>query len=185
MTFGKFLAATAATALLTAGAASAQMFGDEYGTDLTPTRFNEGFSQTGYYEAWDQNDDDMLDQDEFTTGIYADWDADNDNILTEDEFTTGAERWGVTDTDFSTLDADGDGEVVYSEFNENWDNDAVYSTWDGDDDGLLNNDEFSTGLYDSADLDSDQVITVEEEGWFEGWFDGDDIEAEIQNVNEV
>ena len=28
----------------------------------------------------------------------------------------------------------------------------------------------------------DHVISVEEEGWFDGWFDGDDAEAEIEEV---
>jgi hypothetical protein len=57
--------------------------------------------------------------------------------------------------------------------------------WDQNQDEVLDENEFSQGLYSTADLDEDQVITIEEEGWFEGWFDGDDIEAEIEDVGDV
>ncbi len=45
--------------------------------------------------------------------------------------------------------------------------------------------EYSQGIYNMSDRDQDLVISIEEEGWFEGWFDGDDIEAEITTVGEV
>ena len=38
---------------------------------------------------------------------------------------------------------------------------------------------------DTVDLNEDKVLTVEEEGWFEGWFDGDDIEVELDEVGDV
>ena len=51
--------------------------------------------------------------------------------------------------------------------------------------GHLTEDEFNTGVYDTVDSNDDKVVTVEEEGWFEGWFDGDDVEAEIEEVGDV
>jgi hypothetical protein len=45
----------------------------------------------------------------------------------------------------------------------------------------LTNHEFSRDLYGTADLDANKVITVEEEGWF----DSDDVQAEIEEVGDV
>ncbi|SDY81036.1 hypothetical protein [Citreimonas salinaria] len=46
---------------------------------------------------------------------------------------------------------------------------------------LLAEDDYTTGIYETADLDENHVITVEEEGWF----DGDDVKAEIEEFGDV
>ena len=185
MTMHKFLAA-AATAALLAGPASAQMFGQEPGADLDFDQFQTGLGSSGYFDAWDADNDAGLTEGEFGTGMYADWDRDNDLQITEQEFTQGSERWFGEDFDtaFSDWDSDGDGVIDQQDFGENWDSD-YYAQWDQNQDEVLDENEFSQGLYETADLDQDQVITIEEEGWVEGWFDGDDVEAEIQDVGDV
>ena len=185
MTMHKYFAA-AATAALLATPVSAQMFGEDHGTDLTQERFQTGFGETGAYGAWDRDDNAMLDENEFATGVYSTWDADNDLRITEREFEAGADRWFGEDfeTAFSDWDADGDGVINQRDFAENWDRD-YYAEWDVNRDEMLDEQEFGSGVYETADLDSDQVITIEEEGWFEGWFDGDDIEAEIEEVGDI
>ncbi|MDF1727773.1 MAG: hypothetical protein P1U53_08485 [Sulfitobacter sp.] len=184
MTFKTFLSAVATSALI-AGAASAQMY-NGWDRDAGYDGFNTGMADQGYYDGWDRNDDGMLDESEFATGTYADWDTDNDGQITEDEYTVGSERWYGTDYegDFTTIDADQSGYIDQSEYGSAWDT-SYYSAWDSDGDGLLTDSEYNRGLYDSADLDGDQYISVEEEGWFEGWFDGDDVEAEIREVGDV
>ena len=56
---------------------------------------------------------------------------------------------------------------------------------DADGDGLIPEDDWGTGLYGRADANRDTVITIEEEEWFEGWFDGDDTQAEIRDAGDV
>lgn len=189
MTIKHKLLAAAASAALLAGPASAQMFGDEIGTDYNYDTFNTGFGETGYYDALDTDDDTFLNESEYSTGLYADYDRDNDRLISEDEFGVGTGRYlgADYDSDFATYDSDGDSFLNQQEFGEFYGTDYsdYYTDLDTDGDALLNEQEYSTGIYNSADLDRDQVITVEEEGWFEGWFDGDDIEAEIQEVGEV
>ncbi|PHP28653.1 hypothetical protein [Limimaricola cinnabarinus] len=189
MTIKLKLLAAAATAALLAGPATAQMFGDEYGTDYDYDTFNTGFGETGYYDALDTDDDTFLNESEYSTGLYADYDRDNDRVISEEEFGLGTERYLGADyeSDFATYDADEDGFLDQEEFGEFYGADYTdhYAGLDTDGDELLSEDEYTTGIYDSADLDDDQVVTIEEEGWFEGWFDGDDIEAEIQEVGEV
>ena len=171
-------------------AANAQLFGDEYGTDLDTVRFNEGFGSTGYYDALDTDDDTFLNRSEYATGLYADYDRDNDLQITEDEFGLGTERYygtGYTGGAFADYDRDASGYLDQSEFGEYYGTEytGYYDDLDTDDDELLSAEEYGSGLYGAADANQDQVITIDEEGWFEGWFDGDDVEAEITEVGEV
>jgi hypothetical protein len=190
MTFRKTFVATATAALLGATAAGAQMFGDEIGTDYDYDAFNTGMTGTGYYNALDRDQDTMLNQSEYATGLYRNIDSNRDLQITEDEFTAGNERYlgdGYTGGAFTDYDVDASGYIDQSEFRTYYDsgyNDDFVS-FDGDGDGMLTSDEYNTGLYGRADANQDQIITIEEEGLFEGWFDGDDIEAEIESVGEV
>lgn len=154
--------------------------------ELTQEEFQTGFSGTGMFDAWDRDDDVGLSEGEFATGVYSDWDMDNDMQITEEEYTLGAERWYGPDYDtaFADYDLDSSGYIDTNEFGDAWDSE-YYTRWDADSDALLTEDEYTTGIYDTADVDSNKVITVEEEGWFEGWFDGDDVEAEIEEVGDV
>ena len=181
----KHFVLTTAAAMLVSTAATAQIFGDEFGTDLTQENFNRGFAETGTFEAWDTDADAGLNENEFATGVFAEWDRDNDLVLTETEYSTGAERWGANDNAvFADADVDTSGLIERAEFRDTWDTN-YYAGWDRDADNVLNQEEFGTGLYQAADANQNQVITVQEEGWFEGWFDGNEVEAEIQEVGDV
>jgi Ca2+-binding EF-hand superfamily protein len=159
---------------------------DDGNLELSSHEFNAGLSDSGVHGAWDRDDDAGLNEGEFATGMFSNWDMDNDLQISEEEYTAGTDRWydASFDTPFTNYDVDSSGYISRSEFGEGWQNDT-FTVWDGDSDGLITNDEFSTGAFNSADLDDDKVITVEEEGWFEGWFDGDDVEAEIEEVGDV
>jgi hypothetical protein len=188
----KTFALTTSTAILLAGAATAQMFGPDYGTDLDTTRFSEGLAGTGIYEIIDINEDQYIDRDEYGYGLYADYDLDGDSEITDTEFERGYTRYRgdseVYDANmFSQYDADESGYLDYTEFDGYYgDNEDFYfSGADMDMDERLDFNEYGTGLYNAADYDENQVLTIEEEGFFEGWFDGDDLEAEIQSLDEV
>ena len=189
MTFKKYLAATAIV-LVGASAAQAQLFGDEVGTDLDLDRFNTGFGESGYYDAIDTDDDALLSESEYATGLYADYDRDNDLQITEDEFGLGTGRYfgdGYAGGAFTDYDADQSGYLDQSEFGSFYgtDYEGYYTGLDTDQDTFLNQDEYSADLYGRADANQDQIITIDEEGWFEGWFDGNDVEAEVREVGEV
>ena len=184
------LATSAAAALLVATSAGAQIFGDEIGTDYDYDTFNSGFGETGYYDALDADDDDLLSENEYATGLYSDYDRDDDVLISEEEFGLGTERYygGAYDGGaFSDYDTDADGFLNQQEFGGFYGTEYgdSFTGYDADADGFLNSDEYSTGLYGMADRDQDQVVTIEEEGIFEGWFDGDDVEAEIEEVGDV
>lgn len=154
--------------------------------ELSENEFATGFSDTGTFDAWDRDDDGFLNDGEFATGTFADWDTDNDLEITEEEYDIGTERWYGADynTPYTDWDADDSGYIDRTEFGDAWDND-YHAAWDEDGDSLLSEDEYTAGLYDTVDRDDDYVVSVEEEGWFEGWFDGDDVTAEIEEVGDV
>ena len=185
MKFMKHVTASVA-ALMLAVPASAQMFGDAQGTDLDPTGFQTGLNESGMYDAWDRDATPGLSENEFATGVYHDWDRDRDMAISQEEYDAGVGRWygDGQGADFATADADQSGAIEREEFGSVWD-DEYYSGWDADSDGVLSEEEYGTGLYNAADTNEDMVISVEEEGWFEGWFDGDDVEAEIEQVGDV
>ena len=100
---------------------------DNYLDEDEWTTMNEYFTDAGYdfdddLDAWDDDDDDLVDVNEYTdnideTGVFDDWDADDDNFVDEDELTTG-----------------------------------IYDTWDMDDDNLIDEEQFGVwdenrGLY--------------------------------------
>ncbi|CUH30964.1 EF hand [Jannaschia seosinensis] len=187
-----FFTTTAAAALL-ATAASAQMFGADYGTDLDRTTFDEGFQSTGYYDAVDRDDNMMIDRSEYATGLYRSYDTDRDLEISRDEFETGYDRdMGMSGqaydaSMFDTYDADASGTITQDEFGGYYGDTYTpyYDEMDVNADEMLDQDEYTTGLYEAADRNEDMVISIEEEGFFEGWFDGDDIEAEIESVGDV
>ncbi len=154
--------------------------------ELSDSEFQTGFSETGTFDAWDRDNDAALAEGELATGTFADWDTDNDLEITEQEYQAGSQRWFGPDyaTPYTDWDADASGTIDRTEFGQAWDTD-YFSAWDADGDSLLTEDEYNAGLYNTADQNDDYVITVEEEGWFEGWFDGDDIEAEIEEVGDL
>lgn len=154
--------------------------------ELTDREFATGFAETGTFDAWDRDDTVGLSEGEFATGVFHSWDRDHDLQITEEEYSVGAERWygADYDTPFTDYDLDTSGYIDRNEFGSAWD-DEYYAGWDTDNDALLTEDEYTTGVYGTADLDSNLVISVEEEGWFEGWFDGDDVEVEIEEVGDV
>jgi hypothetical protein len=171
--------------------AAAQMLGPDYGTDYDRDTFNTGFMETGYYDAIDTDDDELISTNEYSTGLYADYDMDGNSEISDTEFENATDRYmgaGAYDANtFGTYDADGSGYLDQQEFGSYYGDNMTqyYSGMDTDQSGYLDYNEYSTGLYDAADVNQDRVISIEEEGWFEGWFDGDDIEAEIETVGEV
>ncbi len=61
-------------------------------------------------------------------------------------------------------DGDGDGIINQEEFGTGWADNNAYSTWDEDGDGLLNEDEFNNGIYNSYDRDGSGMIEEPEFG---------------------
>lgn len=93
-------------------------------------------------------------------GTFEAWDADQDEVLNDDEF---AVNW---DDPFRAWDRDDDGDVDSAEFaigvGTEVDEFGGYAAWDADRDGLLDEDEFVDGAFALFDQDDDGVISESE-----------------------
>lgn len=96
---------------------------------------------------WDTDANAELTNDEFTAGIESDdwfgaWDANEDGLLDENEFGVATSGWGL------------DNEMLWNDWNE--------------DDGVLEDDPLSDGLFDVADRDRNEMLNCDEYNWFAG-----------------
>ena len=145
----------------------------------------------GRFDEWDINDDQMLDQNEFETvandaGFYNEWDADADGFLSDDELNEGI---------YGVYDEDDDGVFSEDEFNNwntAWGGDYEYDAWDVNNDNVLDNDEFYTGIgdagiYEGWDVDNDGLYADEEVygGLFETWDADDDDYLATEEYNTI
>ena len=67
-------------------------------------------------------------------------------------------------TDMSTWDGDADGAVSQDEFNSAWADGGVFGDWDGDGDGDITEDEFNAGVFSGYDEDDSGAIEEPEFG---------------------
>lgn len=98
---------------------------------------------------------------------FGSWDANGDGYLDEQEFGAGMSESGV----FSAYEEDDDGVIGEEEWNAIG-TDITWDEWDSDGEYGLTEDEFGTSLYDSADVDDDNLVSegewadAQDEGWF-------------------
>lgn len=107
--------------------------------------------------AWDSTADSVLDETEFGAGFgqgdsFDIWDSDGDGLLSENEWGVGLEN------------------QIGAEYNEDdW---GLFSDWDENEDALLDEAEFNSGVFGAYDLDDDDLWGDEEYGAWQddGWF---------------
>lgn len=98
------------------------------------------------YTAYDMNNDDRLDRNEFTTayndlGYYNTWDTDRDGRLMESEWNEGLNAY-YKDYNMGTF--------------------GTFNDWDMDRDGFVSNNEFVERNYGMWDMNRDGYIEVAE-----------------------
>jgi hypothetical protein len=104
------------------------------------------------FDAFDLDNDNMLDQDEFRAAYedynyFENWDTDDDDDLDETEWQSGLDTY-VPDYDATQ--------------------DGIYTDWDLDNDGVLDNTELEDNVFDIYDEDDDDFLDeVEFDEWFE------------------
>lgn len=56
-------------------------------TSLTMDEFNQGVDEMGTYDAWDTDGDGVLSRDEYNVGMYESFDSNDDDVIDEEEFS--------------------------------------------------------------------------------------------------
>lgn len=132
--------------------------------------FYTTFTGTNYYEDWDLDDDNFLDDDEFTTSFYQTWDTDNDGMIEEAEWTTAVADYNLEGADWAAWDTDGDGFIETAEFDTGFDNMGWYTAWDTDGDGLIEEREYTDAVYTIWDENDDDVLDDTEYVYYETYY---------------
>jgi hypothetical protein len=162
----------ASTALAVASAATAQTV-DAWDADgdgmLDEGEFRANFSDGSTFGQWDRDGDGQIGSGEFADGLFRAWDLDDDGTLSIDEWDASVDLWlGESDVDLSAQawDEDGDGEISRREFTATLQATDLFGRAELDDDAdeLLDEDEFTAGIFDLVDIDGDAVAGEQEEG---------------------
>ncbi|PRY12269.1 hypothetical protein CLV24_10812 [Pontibacter ummariensis] len=143
----------------------------EVGADTwDANEFNTTFAATGDYGVWDENDDGNLDEYEYNGGFFDIWDVNDDNLLDEMEWNTASKDYGLLDENWADWDTSADGTLDENEFNASFANSNYYNEWDVDGDKLINDREFSDGVFNVWDDNRDGVLDDREYGAYNTYF---------------
>ena len=158
--------------LLTAGMAACATGADaDLGTGPWDTnKFNSTFASSNFYEDWDTHDDNMLDQNEYNAGLYDTWDRNNDNRLDENEWNTASNDWGLENETWSDWDMNADGFLDTSEFGTGFADTGWFGNWDTDRNSMLEEREYTDGLFGQWDGNADGVLDDNEFGFYNTYF---------------
>lgn len=125
-------------------------------------RFNTTFASNDRYEEWDENDDNMLDENEFYGSYYNTWDVNDDEGLDEEEWNNATRDFGLEGQNWADWDTNTDNKLDENEFRTGAANNNYYGDWDKDGDKMLNEREYTDGIFGLWDDDDDGAITNDE-----------------------
>ncbi|WP_162054219.1 DUF4625 domain-containing protein [Pontibacter pamirensis] len=130
--------------------------------DLDAAAFNTTFASTAWFETWDLNDDNMLDETEFGTTFFQTWDLDDDDTITQAEWNEFAEDFGLEVADWEEWDANNDDILTQAELNTGLTASGWYTAWDVDNDGFIEELEYTGGIFGLWDDNDDNTLTADE-----------------------
>lgn len=127
--------------------------------------FSDMGSSTDYYNTWDLNEDNYLDENEFSEGYYNLWDLDNNETIEREEWdkniNTFKDRANEVLT-WETSDLNQNNRVEKNEFEEAFNQLRYYMDWDKDKNEKVDKNEFLGGLFSDIDLNKDGFLDRDE-----------------------
>ncbi len=132
----------------------------------------EAVFTANYYDDWDREDDDYLDDEDFYYGTYYMWDQDDDELLSEEEWIMGYDHYygNYIFDDYEGIDVDGDGFIEYEEYSNVLGDTDYYLNWDADASEYLNEEELATGVFQIWDVDNSGLIEKDEYAQFDSYY---------------
>ncbi|MFD2515066.1 hypothetical protein ACFSRY_14420 [Pontibacter locisalis] len=121
-------------------------------------RFGTTFASNRQYGEWDENDDNLLDENEFYTGFYDTWDINDDELIDENEWTTASRDYGIENNNWADWDVNRDNNLDENEFRTGFANSNYYGEWDRDRDSMINEREYSDGIFTLWDTNRDNML---------------------------
>lgn len=123
--------------------------------------------------SFDANHNGMIDNDEVISYVTRYADTNNDGFIESSEFEDGSMKYfyNMMEGDdvaqaqaqtYTFWDKDGDKRLDATEIQSMVSNTGVYKKWDTNQDGTINNAEFSRGTFSAYDKNKDGMISMEE-----------------------
>ncbi|MDX5442786.1 MAG: hypothetical protein LPJ89_03285 [Hymenobacteraceae bacterium] len=124
--------------------------------------FNTTFASNNRYRGWDANQDNFLDENEYSRGFYDTWDVNNDNRLEENEWNIAVNDWGLENEKWQDWDTSGDGILDENEFRTRFARNDWYNKWDVDRDKRISEREYTDGIFGLWDENDDNMLEENE-----------------------
>ena len=159
----RIFTATCITTLFLATPAMADCHGDwdaNADTRYDQTEFLGGIGENEWFTNRDADRDGSLSETEFGAGLYDSYDTNKDGSLAANEWSEG---FGETES-YGAWDTDGNGSLSETEFGTGFGESKMYGEWDRDGNGLLSEDEFGGGVYTTYDADRSGYLDDDESG---------------------
>lgn len=126
-----------------------------------------------YYDDWNLEDDEYLDDEDFYSSVFKVWDENSDDVLSREEWTGGYDYYYgnyVVVVDYEEVDRDQSGQVSIEEYNDWAFGTSFYNDWDTDKDKNLSEAELARGLFNIWDTDNSGTIEKDEFKEFESTY---------------
>lgn len=105
------------------------------------------------------DDDNLLDEEEFTAGFYDTFDLNKDGRISQEEWNRVQSDFGIdTAADWQAWDTDGDGFIERVEFDADFAGMGRYGAWDTEDDNRLTEREYTDGVFTIWDKNGDNYL---------------------------
>ncbi|MFA0963789.1 hypothetical protein AB9P05_18435 [Roseivirga sp. BDSF3-8] len=135
--------------------------------------FYNGITNSNRMSEWDSDADGSLTDAELYEGSRNAWDTNQDGMLDENEWNTGMETYFAGYSEdaygaFNDWDTNQDGILDTGEYNQGIGNTGYYDAWDADSDNMISDREFSQGLYRSYDADGSGYLESREYDKYRG-----------------
>lgn len=148
---------------------------EDFDNDADNLIDREEFKNTftaNYYDDWNNEDDEYLDDEDFYVSVYDIWDTDDDELLTEEEWIMGYDYYygDYIVNDYEAVDIDGDGFIEYAEYNDVLGDSDFFATWDVDASEYLDEEELAEGLFTIWDVDNSGYLERDEFNEFDLYY---------------
>ncbi len=125
-----------------------------------------------YYNDWNTNDDDYLDDEDFYSSSYGTWDVDKNKIIDQEEWEHGYNYFyrDYFDNDYNDWDINEDNYLTYKEYKRGIEKTGIYKKWDLDQDNILSDEELARGVFKAWDINDNGVIDPDEFKEFKSYY---------------
>lgn len=128
---------------------------------LDRNEYGASWERERSFEYWDSDDDGLIENEEYTSGVRELYDYDGNQMIDRTEWDRPS-PWSAELGSYEDYDMNQDDNIDEAEWNKRGGSFAYESTYDQDQDGYLNEEEYIDMTYDSSDINQDGVLSDDE-----------------------